>query len=63
MNIHLFKHQQFIKEIIEVFNTIQSFNDLMNIPYSEELGCGYEYDEYLYREFIGKNNSVKWILV
>jgi len=63
MDIHLFKHQQFTKEIIEVFNTIQSFNDLMEIPYSEELGFGYDYDEYLYREFIGFNNKVKWILV
>lgn len=63
MNIHLFKHQQFTKEIIEVFNTIQSFNDLMEIPYSEDLGFGYDYDEYLYREFIGKNNKVRWLLV
>jgi len=63
MDTHLFKHQQFIKEIIEVFNTIKSFNDLMEIPYSEEIGCGFEFDEYLYREFIGKNNKVKWILV
>ena len=63
MDTHLFKHRQLIKEIIEIFNTIQSFNDLMNIPYSEELGFGYEYDEYLYREFIGKNNKVRWLLV
>jgi len=63
MNTHLFKHRQLTKEIINVFNTIQSFNDLMEIPYSEELGCGFEFDEYLYREFIGFNNKVKWILV
>ena len=63
MNTHLFKHRQFTKEIIEVFETIQSFNDLMKIPYSEELGCGYEFDEYLYQEFIGVDNKVKWILV
>ncbi len=63
MDTHLFKHQQLIKEIVEVFNTIQSFNDLMEIPYSEDLGFGFEYDEYLYREFIGKNNKVRWLLV
>ena len=63
MDTHLSKHRQLTKEIIEVFNTIQSFNDLMDIPYSEELGFGYEFDEYLYQEFIGVDNKVKWMLV
>ena len=63
MNTHLYKHRQFTKEIIEVFETIKNFNLIMEIPYSEELGVGFEYDEYLYREFIGNNNKVKWILV
>ncbi len=63
MNTHLFKHRQFTKEIIEVFETIKNYNLIMKIPYSEELGVGFEYDEYLYREFIGVDNKVKWILV
>ncbi len=63
MNTYLFKHRQFTKEIIEVFDTIKNYNLIMTIPYSEELGVGFEFDEYLYREFIGLNNSVKWILV
>ena len=63
MNNYLYKHRQFTKEIIEVFETIKNFNLLMEIPYSEELGCGYDFDEYLYREFIGLNNKVKWILI
>ena len=63
MNNHLFKHRQFTKEIIEVFETIKNYNLIMEIPYSEELGIGFEYDEYLYREFIGVDNKVKWILI
>ena len=63
MNTHLFKHRQLTKEIIEVFDTIKNYNLIMEIPYSEELGIGFEYDEYLYREFIGVNNKVKWILI
>lgn len=63
MNIHLCKHRYFTKQIQEVFDTIKNYNLIMEIPYSEELGVGFEFDEYLYREFIGFNNKVKWILV
>ncbi len=57
------KHRQLTKEIIEVFETIKNYNLIMEIPYSEDLGLGFDFDEYLYKEFRGKDNKVMWILV